>query len=567
MTTTKSTRYQVLLERLEKDIKQQVMRPLRSPVDYHDWYVSFLENVREGFSDLGLTEFIKTGKWPKYLNLLPGMSTSTNPVQPILKFEMEHLHTCVYRYIKAYLKQSVYDPNIKAYIDDITDPDQVDEFRIYPRKLLEATKGRYNMNPMRTIYAAYNSMHPLRRINNNSSFGDDYLRRLKRNTKAIENALDDAYPVKDIEDVKLLTETWKKRQTLLLKSYACFIINSPNTYKLFDNNSKRLEEPCYEMFNTTDDYHTAIANDKTQAVNGTVGNIAYRLSAEQDRERIKRISQRKTPGSGINTNYKSRYEPNKTTAKRDYTQCKKCGKNYPVGTEHPAHDCPEDKPNRVHLITNPIVLKTSVDQTQVNDTDQQKQNVNLIKLPAPGNGMNFPVNPFILDSGSPIHICSDLHLFKTFERTRTSYSSLEEGSTHYCEGIGSVDIILGQPGTGTIKVTLKDVYYAPDASYNIISLYKLQESQRMDILYTNRHLRFVLAEATRTSPAYKKQTFQRESVYGIVGKRVYKLGDKSRNNHTILYFQFDYFYPRPELEQEINSGRNEVIDDGFIDDD
>ena len=267
---------------------------------------------------------------------------------------------------------------------------------------------------MRTIYAAYNSMHPLPQINNNSSFGDDYVQRLNRNTKAIENALDDAYPVKGIEDVKLLMETWTKRQTLLLKSYACFIINSPNTYKLFDNNAKRLEEPCYKMFNATEDYHTAIANDKSQAVNGTVGNIAYKLSAEQERERMKRISQRKAPGSGTNTNYRSRYEPNKTTAKRDYTQCKKCGKSYPIGTEHPAHDCPEDKQNKVHLITNPKVLKTSVDHTQVNETKQQKQDVNLIKLPAPGNGMNFPVNPFILDSGSPIHICSDLHLFKTF---------------------------------------------------------------------------------------------------------------------------------------------------------
>lgn len=64
---------------------------------------------------------------------------------------------------------------------------------------------------MRTIYAAYNLMHPLRRINNNSSFGDDYLQRLNRNTKAIENALDDAYQVKGIEDVNLLMETWAIR--------------------------------------------------------------------------------------------------------------------------------------------------------------------------------------------------------------------------------------------------------------------------------------------------------------------------------------------------------------------
>ena len=76
------------------------------------------------------------------------------------------------------------------------------------------------------------------------------------------------------------------------------------------------------MFNATEDYHTAIANDKSQAVNGTVGNIAYRLSAEQERERMKRISQRKAPGSGTNTNDRSKYKPNKTTAKRDYTQCK-----------------------------------------------------------------------------------------------------------------------------------------------------------------------------------------------------------------------------------------------------
>ena len=106
MTTTKSTRYQVLLDRLERDIKQQVMRPLRSPVDYHDWYVSFLENVREGFSDLGLTEFIKTGKWPNYLNLPPGMDTSVKPVQPIQKFKMELLFNILLEAFKQDLVSS-----------------------------------------------------------------------------------------------------------------------------------------------------------------------------------------------------------------------------------------------------------------------------------------------------------------------------------------------------------------------------------------------------------------------------------------------------------------------------
>ena len=320
MNTIKSTRYQVLLERLEKDIKQQVMRPLRSPVDYHDWYISFLENIYEGFSDLGLPEFIKTGNWPKNLNLPSGVGRSPNPVEQLLDSELEYLETCVYRYFKAYMRQSVYDPNIKAYIDNITDPDRAEEFRIHPRKLPEAVKTKCYINPMRTIYAAYNSMHPLRRTDYNSSFGDDYLQRLNRNIKAIENALDDAYPVNNIENTKLLTETWKKRQTLLLKSYACFIINSPNTFKLFDNKTKRLEEPCSKMFDTTEDYHTAIANDKSHAVNGTVGSIAYRLSAEQEKERIKRISQRRAPGSGINSNHRSKYEPNKTVARKDFLQ-------------------------------------------------------------------------------------------------------------------------------------------------------------------------------------------------------------------------------------------------------
>ena len=104
MTTTKSTRYQVLLDRLERDIKQQVMRPLRSPVDYHDWYVSFLENIREGFSDLGLLEFIKTGNWPINLNLPPGVGRSPDPIEPILKMEIKYLQTCVYPYIKTYLR-------------------------------------------------------------------------------------------------------------------------------------------------------------------------------------------------------------------------------------------------------------------------------------------------------------------------------------------------------------------------------------------------------------------------------------------------------------------------------
>lgn len=59
------------------------------------------------------------------------------------------------------------------------------------------------------------------------------------------------------------------------------------------------------MFNTTDDPIAAIANDKADAVNSGIGSIAYVLSAEQEKKRINRISQRRALGSGTNTNYRS----------------------------------------------------------------------------------------------------------------------------------------------------------------------------------------------------------------------------------------------------------------------
>ena len=127
---------------------------------------------------------------------------------------------------------------------------------------------------MRTMYAALNFMHSLRQISLNSSFRDDYLERLRRNIEAIENALDDNYRTKNIKNTKQLAETWEKRHKLFIKSYVCFLINTPNTFKLFDN-TKRNTETCLKMFNNTENYRTAVANDKSHAINETIGTIAY----------------------------------------------------------------------------------------------------------------------------------------------------------------------------------------------------------------------------------------------------------------------------------------------------
>lgn len=82
------------------------------------------------------------------------------------------------------------------------------------------------------------------------------------------------------------------------------------------------------MCNNTENYRTAVANDKSHAINGTIATIAYKLTADPASEMIKLISKRKNSINNINTVNKTETEPSKTFANQNVKQCKKCGQNY-----------------------------------------------------------------------------------------------------------------------------------------------------------------------------------------------------------------------------------------------
>ena len=95
----------------------------------------------------------------------------------------------------------------------------------------------------------------------------------------------------------------------------------------------------------------------------------------------------------------------------------------------------------------------------------------------------------------PYIFASTFIFSKPLKKLRRLFSSLEKRYKHKCTRIGNVEIILGQPSTGTFKVTLTDVYYTHNASYNIVSLYKLQENKSLDILFTKQNSRFTIADS------------------------------------------------------------------------
>lgn len=129
---------------------------------------------------------------------------------------------------------------------------------------------------MQTMYAVLYSMHSLRRIGYNSSFGNDYLGTLSRNVKAIGNILDNYSLTQNIKNTKEMAHTQEIPYKLFIKSYVCFLINLPNTLKLFNNNTNGLKESSLKIFNNTGDYCTAVANDKFHLINKSIGTIAYK---------------------------------------------------------------------------------------------------------------------------------------------------------------------------------------------------------------------------------------------------------------------------------------------------
>lgn len=72
---------------------------------------------------------------------------------------------------------------------------------------------------------------------------------------------------------------------------------------------------------------------------------------------------------------------------------------------------------------------------------------------------------------------SDIYLFKPFKPIESTFPLLESGIQHVCSGIKGVEATLLIRTTSCFKVTLENVYYAPTASSNLISLYKLKNMQ------------------------------------------------------------------------------------------
>ena len=151
---------------------------------------------------------------------------------------------------------------------------------------------------------------------------------------------------------------------MIFKSLACFIINSPSTLDLFDNNIEKLEEFLKIMFSNFKEYNSAVQTDRTNKIYGTIGTISYQLDPNQEKERIRRSTQRKTHNNNNNTNfnnspnnnmkqnynnYKTGNTNNKTPANGIMMQCKRCYQNYIGNSETDTHQCQNPNKNQVNL--------------------------------------------------------------------------------------------------------------------------------------------------------------------------------------------------------------------------
>ena len=80
---------------------------------------------------------------------------------------------------------------------------------------------------------------------------------------------------------------------------------------------------------------------------------------------------------------------------------------------------------------------------------------------------------WILDSGATIHIAKDRRLFSNFkESDKAKYITLANGSKIQVNGEGEINLQI-KSDKYTTRLTLKGVYYVPEASVNLISVDKL----------------------------------------------------------------------------------------------
>jgi len=96
----------------------------------------------------------------------------------------------------------------------------------------------------------------------------------------------------------------------------------------------------------------------------------------------------------------------------------------------------------------------------------------------PFSASSYPlINSFILDCGSPVHICNDLDRFDqaTFQKLDRVDPVLTGDSCSYVEGYGSVDVNVNTPA-GKQLFQLRNVAYIPGFHTNVMSHRKLRQA-------------------------------------------------------------------------------------------
>ena len=94
------------------------------------------------------------------------------------------------------------------------------------------------------------------------------------------------------------------------------------------------------------------------------------------------------------------------------------------------------------------------------------------------SALSYPLaNSFILDCGSPIHICNDANRFdqSTFQKLDQVDPVLTGDSCSYMEGYGNVQVNINTPN-GQHLFLLKKVAFIPGFHTNVISHRKLRQA-------------------------------------------------------------------------------------------
>ena len=253
------------------------MRPLESSVNHYAWYKIFLGNIRMYHGKLGPYEFITKGKWIDEMNLPTSLFKLSADTERIFKSELLYLESRMYHSIIGYMNKTIIDPNIKSHFDRVTEFTTIEGLEGNPRKLLKNLEQLCSANPMRTLYAGLIFSLPPRRMSTDSPFTNELLVKPQCNINLMQTAIDNKYPTDKIRTIAECKDIINKRENLIFKSLACFIINSPSTLELFDNNTDKLEESLKVMLSSFKEYNSAVQTDRTSKVNGTIGTISYQL--------------------------------------------------------------------------------------------------------------------------------------------------------------------------------------------------------------------------------------------------------------------------------------------------